>query len=66
MSLMYELRVLIDNRIKADGLDEITVRGEIGLRAGRLVSLISPRTLDDPAALAKLRQAAKEVLNIVF
>ena len=66
MSLMYELRVLIDNRIKADGLDEITVRGEIGLRAGRRVSLISPRTLDDPVALAKLRQAAKEVLNIVF
>jgi hypothetical protein len=66
VSLLYDLRVLIDNKIKADGLDEITVRGEIGLRAGRLVSLISPRTPDDPVALAKLRQAAKDVLHMSF
>lgn len=64
MSELYELRGLIEKKIKADGLDEVRVKGEIGLRVGRLVSLISPRTPDDPVAIAKLKQAVKDVLNI--
>lgn len=64
MSELYSLRTSIEEKIKADGLDEIQVKGEIGLRTGRLVSLITPRTADDPLAVAKLKQAAKEVLNI--
>jgi hypothetical protein len=42
----------------------MAVKGKIGLRSGRTLALISPTTPDDPAALAKLRQAAKEVLNL--
>jgi hypothetical protein len=61
---LYELRVLIENKIKADGLDAMKVKGQIGLRSGRILALISPSTPDDPAAVCKLRQAAKEVLNI--
>lgn len=64
MSQLYELRVLIENKIKADGLDAMKVKGQIGLRSGRILALISPSTPDDPAAVCKLRQAAKEVLNI--
>jgi hypothetical protein len=64
VSVLYELRGLIEQKIKADGLDEAQVKGEIGLRAGRLISLISPRTPDDPLAIAKFRQAVKDVLNI--
>ncbi len=64
MSVLYDLRILIEKKIAADGLDEVTVKGEIGLRTGRLVSLISVRTPDDPVAIAKMRQAAKDLLNI--
>lgn len=64
MSRLYDLKVLIENKIKADGLDPMAVKGKIGLRSGRTLALISPTTPDDPEAVAKLRQAAKEVLNI--
>ena len=64
MSRLYELKMLIENKIKADGLDAMAVKGKIGLRSGRTLALISPTTPDDPDAVAKLRQAAKEVLNI--
>ena len=64
MSRLYELKMLIENKIKADGLDAMAVKGKIGLRSGRILALISPTTPDDPDAVAKLRQAAKDVLNI--
>ena len=64
MSKLYDLKVLIENKIKADGLDAMSVKGKIGLRSGRTLALINPTTPDDPNAVAKLRQAAKEVLNI--
>ena len=64
MSKLYDLKVLIENKIKADGLDAMAVKGKIGLRSGRTLALISPTSPDDPDAVAKLRQAIKEVLNI--
>jgi hypothetical protein len=64
VSKLYDLKLLIENKIKTDGLDAMAVKGKIGLRSGRTLALISPTTPDDPAALAKLRQAAKEVLNL--
>ena len=64
MSKLYDLKVLIENKIKADGLDAMAIKGKIGLRSGRTLALISPATPDDPDAVAKLRQAAKEVLNL--
>ncbi len=64
MSKLYDLKVLIENKIKADGLDAVAVKGKIGLRSGRMLAFISPDTPDEPDAVAKLRQAAKEVLNI--
>jgi len=64
VSKLYDLKVLIENKIKADGLDATAVKGKIGLRSGRVLALISPTTPDDPQAVAKLTQAVKEVLNI--
>ena len=64
MSKLYDLKVLIENKIKAEGLDAMAIKGKIGLRSGRTLALISPATPDDPDAVAKLRLAAKEVLNI--
>jgi hypothetical protein len=64
VSKLYDFRLAIESKIQADGLDPMKTKGEIGLRTGKLVSLISPSTPDDPVAVAKLRQAAKEVLNL--
>jgi len=64
VSQLYDLKVLIENKIRTDGLDAMAVKGKIGLRSGRILALISPSTPDDPEAVAKLRQAVKDVLNI--
>ena len=64
MSTLYDLRLLIEERIKLEGLDPMVIKGKIGLRSGKLLALISPSTPDDPVAIAKLKQAAKETLNL--
>ena len=64
MSAIYDIRTLIENKIKADRLDAADVRGKISLRAGKLLAFITPNTPDDPVAIAKLKLAAKEVLHM--
>lgn len=64
MSALYDLKVRIEDKIKSDGLDAVKLRGQIGLRTGRILALITPSTADDPAAVAKLKQAAKDLLNL--
>ncbi len=49
MSQLYDLKLLIENKIKADGLDGNAVRGRIGLQSGRMLLLIDPNSKDDPA-----------------
>jgi hypothetical protein len=61
---LYDLRMLIENKIKADGLDAMGVKGKIGLRSGRMLAFITPDTADEPEAVNKLRLAIKEVLNV--
>ncbi|MFY9852925.1 MAG: hypothetical protein WAK26_03500 [Terracidiphilus sp.] len=64
MSQLYDLKVLIESTITAKGLDATDTRGKIALKAGRLLTFISPTTPDDPAGVEKLKQAIKDVLNI--
>jgi hypothetical protein len=64
VSEIYDLRIRIEEQIKAKGLDFMEVRGQIGLRSGKLLAFITPTTADEPAAIAKLKKAAKEVLNL--
>ncbi len=64
MSQLNDLKLRIEQKIKADGLDPVAVSGKIGLRSGKLLAFINPSTPDDPVAIAKLKQAAKEILNI--
>jgi hypothetical protein len=56
--------LLIENKIKADGLDAMEVKGKIGLRTGKMLAFINPSTPDDPETVAKLKKADKDVLNI--
>lgn len=64
MSQLYDMRLQIEAKIKSSGLDPMDAKGKIGLRAGKLLGFILPSTPDDPTAIAKLKAAAKEVLNL--
>jgi len=64
MSQLNDIKQRIEEKIKADGLDAKEVKGKIGLRSGKVLAFISASTPDDPEAIAKLKQAAKEVLNL--
>jgi hypothetical protein len=48
VSQLYDLRLLIEEKIKSAGLDPMEMKGKIGLRSGKLLALISPSTPDDP------------------
>ena len=64
MSQIYDMKLRIEEKIKNDKLDANEVKGKIGLRSGKLLAFITASTPDDPATLAKLKQAAKDVLNL--
>ena len=64
MSVLNDMKLRIEEKIKADGLDAKEVKGKIGLRSGKLFAFISASTPDDPDTIARLKQAAKEVLNL--
>jgi hypothetical protein len=64
-SQLYEMRLQIEQKIKADGLDAMDIKGKLALRSGKLLSLITPSMADDQIVVDKLRQAAKEILNLI-
>ena len=63
VSQLNDLKIRIEQKIKADGLDEIATKGKIGLRAGKLLAFITPSTPDDATLIANLKLAAREILN---
>lgn len=63
---MYDLKMAIEKKIKDDGLDVAQYRGLIGLKSGKLLSLINSNTPDDAATMMKLRAAARELLHANF
>ena len=63
MGQLFDTRCRLDQIIRDGKLDQIRVYGDVGLKAGFLVSLIKATTPDDEAKLQKFRKAAQEVLN---
>lgn len=66
MSLLYEMRLRVEEKIAAEKLDAMDIKGKLGLKSGMLVALISPNTPDHPESIAKFRRAAKEILNLTL
>lgn len=64
MGQLNDLKLRIEEKIRADGLDALAVKGKIGLRSGKLFAFINASTPDDPVAIAKLKDAAREILNL--
>jgi hypothetical protein len=66
VSQLYEMRMRVEETIKAKSLDAMEVKGKLGLKTGVLVALISANTPDNPELIAKFRIAAKEILNLAL
>jgi hypothetical protein len=66
MGQLYDLRTKIEAHIKANSLDEMTIKGKLGMRTGVLFGLITDKTPDDPAKTQKLKDAAAEILGLTL
>jgi hypothetical protein len=64
VSQIYDIKLKIEEKIKKDKLDENEIKGKIGLKAGKLLAFITASTPDDPAVVAKMKQAANEILKL--
>ncbi len=64
MGEIFDIKQKIDAAIQQRGLDAAQTKGAIGLRTGLLLNLVNAGTPDDPAKLAKLKQAANELLGL--
>lgn len=64
MSLLYEMKLRLEEKIASDKLDAAVIKGKIGLKVGLLIALITPNTPDKPEQVVKFKSAAKEILNL--
>ncbi|NJD76540.1 MAG: hypothetical protein FIB08_05510 [Candidatus Methanoperedens sp.] len=62
MGQLLELSKKIDEIISQKGMDRLTTRGRIGLKSGVLMAF-NENTPDDAAKIAKIKEAAREVLG---
>jgi hypothetical protein len=65
MGQLYEMVQQVDQLINRKGLPFAKTKGLVVIKAGFSLVLIEPTTPDDPARIAKLRAAVKDVLGEV-
>jgi hypothetical protein len=61
---LNDMKLRIEEKIKADGLDAAAIKGKIGLKAGKVLAFINASTPDEAELIEKLKAAAKEILNL--
>ncbi|HEV2172059.1 MAG TPA: hypothetical protein VGR71_00755 [Nitrospira sp.] len=66
MSQLYDVKLAIEKKIEQDQLDRAAIMGKICLRFGKVLAFIKPDTPDDAETVAKLKNAAKEILNLAL
>jgi hypothetical protein len=64
MGTLYDYCARIEEHIEREDLDVFRTRGELALRAGFLITLVSPDDPDDSEKIMALREAAAEVLGL--
>lgn len=63
MGQLHEMVQQLDHLIKLKGLPFAKTKGLVVIKAGFSLVLIDPSTPDDPARIARLRAAVKEVIG---
>ncbi len=63
MGKLWELSQKIDAVILERGLDRASTRGKIALKAG-VIFAFDKNTPDDPTKIAKIKQAARDILGV--
>ena len=66
MGNLYEMKLKVEKAIKTRGLDEFKTKGQIGLKCGFSVTMISDTSPDELEKIARLREAAKHVLQLAL
>ena len=61
---LYDAVCRIDATIEQRGLDAFKTKGEIGVKAGFFLAIVTPSTPDDPERIARLSAAMQQVLGI--
>lgn len=61
---LYDYSQRIEEHIQRNNLDVFKTRGAIAMRAGFIISLITPTDPDDPVKVAALKSAAESVLGL--
>jgi hypothetical protein len=64
VGVLYDYRERIQDHVEKNGLDLYKTRGELALKCGFLLALVTPNDPDDPEKIAALRQAAYEILGL--
>jgi hypothetical protein len=64
MGKLYDYSQQIQKHIEANNLDVFKSRGELAMRCGFIVTLITPDEPDDAGKIDALRTAAKAVFNL--
>lgn len=64
MGRLYDYSRAIQEDIDRRGLDVFKTRGELAMKCGFIITLIGPDDPDDPAKIAALQAAAKDVLGL--
>ncbi len=64
MGKLYDHAQRIEQHIKANNLDVFKTRGAIALKAGFIISLVTPNDPDDPDRIAALESAAQSILDL--
>lgn len=64
MGQLFDLKRRVEQEIKKRGADEFQTKGQIGMRSGVLIGLLTENTPDDAEKIRKFKAAIKDVLNL--
>jgi hypothetical protein len=63
MGALYDEVQRLDAAIKKSGKDYFVTKGQLSMKAGFMITLVTPSSPDDPAKMAALQKAAREILG---
>ena len=66
MGKLYDDCRRVQEYIETRGLDVFRTRGEMAMRCGFLITLVTPNDRDDPQKMLALEAAARDILGLTL